>query len=413
MNATLRVLMVDDSDDDTVLISRELRRAGFSLFTRRVTDAETMGAALDAVRWDVVLCDSSMPTFNAQCALALLAERHLDLPLILVSGSPGPSPAAFDAMQRGARHFVSKDELWRLPPLLSWELGAATPNGAPEKAPEPAAKPSLSTEEEVRLLRERIVDQQHWVALGRMTGGIVHDLNNILAVVLACAAPLYGVDGDHPGREYVEEIERATQRAAALTRRLLAFTQGHHSKAQLINLTWVLEDLSKTLHRIVRKDIELAVVSPLSLAPIRAHSGEIEQVVLNLVINARDAMPHGGRLTIALSNVTPGEGHPALQASASHVLLSVSDTGMGIDPAIRDRIFEPLFTTKGALGTGIGLSTVAEIVGRWGGTIGVDSELGKGSTFRVYLPSVESIDRGAWTPTVPPDGPALPNEAKA
>jgi two-component system cell cycle sensor histidine kinase/response regulator CckA len=408
MNATLRVLMVDDCEDDTLLIALELRRAGFSPHTLRVTDEKTMRDALDAVRWDVVLCDSSMPTFNAQRALALLAERHVDAPLILVSGSAGPSPAALDAMQRGARHFVSKNELWRLPPLLSWELG---PANAPARR-EPAATPALSSAEELLLLRERLADQQHWVALGRMTAGIVHDLNNILAVVLACAAPL-GADGDSPGREYVEEIEKATQRASALTHRVLDFTQGRRSKAQVINLTWVLEDLSKTLHRIVRKDIELVVASPLSLAPIRANGVEIEQVVLNLVVNARDAMSLGGTLTIALSNVTPGDDHPALQGKGPHVLLSVTDTGTGIDPSIKERIFEPLFTTKGAHGTGIGLSTVAEIVHRWGGTIGVESDVGKGTTFRVYLPSVESIEHGPWTPTVPPAEPASPRDAEA
>jgi signal transduction histidine kinase len=401
MNPILRVLAVDDSEGDVLLISRELRRAGFLASVRRVEDEPGMRTALDSTDWDVVLCDSSMPTFDAQGALALLAERQADIPLILVSGSPGPSPVALDAMRRGARHFVSKDELWRLPPLLASEL--AEPGTQPRLNVTLAR--ALANAEELLVIRERLLGQQHWVALGRMTAGIVHDINNILSVVLACTAPLANAVGhEHPGQEYVEEIERATQRAATLTKRVLSVTQGQRSEVHLVDMNWVLDDLSTTLRRIVPKDIELVVALPLSLGWVRAEAGEIEQVILNLVTNARDAMGSGGRLTIAMSNVSRCPEHPSAPEGAPSLILSVTDTGAGIDPAIKDRIFELLFTTKGPRGTGIGLATVAAIVRRLGGTVGVDSEVGKGTTFRVYLPSAEAPGDGPGS-VRPPDAP--------
>ncbi len=386
MNATLRVLIVDDCEDDARLISWELRRAGFSLSTRRVEDAATMRVALESVQWDAVLCDSSMPTLDANRALALLAERHLDIPLILVSGGPGPSPASLDALARGARHFVSKDELWRLPPLLASEIGVAHAGKPP---PDLGPARALSSAERVALLQERLLDQQHWVALGRMTASVVHDLNNILSVVRTCTWPIKNaVDAGTSVYGCAEEIEQAVQRASVLTHKLLELVQGRRTKSQTIHLGWVLEDLSKMLHRMVGPDIELVVTSPPSLPSVRADGGELEQVIVNLVTNAREAMPHGGQLSIAVSEVTDG-----VNATSPCALLAVSDTGTGIDPAIKERIFEPLFTTKAAHGgTGIGLSTVAEIVRRWGGTIRVDSEVGKGTTFGVYLPSAEASD---------------------
>ncbi len=217
MSGSLRVLLVDDSEEDATLIVRELRRAGHDPVARRVINESTMRAALDGASWDVVLCDSSMPGFSAAAAASVLAETNPDLPLILVSGSAQPLRATADALALGARQFVPKSELWRLSAVLELELVAPAPSDPSSIAP---AAEELDADDLRRLTR----DEQHWAALGRVTGSIANELNDILAIVLASSSPLMTtIERNHPARPHLEEIEKAALRATALMQEALAF----------------------------------------------------------------------------------------------------------------------------------------------------------------------------------------------
>ena len=223
MNDTLNVLLVDDSDDDATLIVRELRRAGHRPVARRVVNESSMRAALDLARWDVVLCDSSMPGFSPVDAANLLAEKGTDVPLILVTGRAQPSPATVKALEMGARQLVHKSELWRLPAVLESELvGAPRASLAAVSGDHPTSEPFESEEQ---MLKTH--DNEHWAALGRVTGSIAHELNDILGTVMACASPLMtNIEEGHPARKHLEEIEKAALRATALMRDALAFGRG-------------------------------------------------------------------------------------------------------------------------------------------------------------------------------------------
>ncbi len=231
-------------------------------------------------------------------------------------------------------------------------------------------------------LEEQLRQAQKMEAVGSLAGGIAHDFNNLLAVILSCGSFLRdSLQDSDPRCEDVAEIIRAGQRAADLTRQLLAYSRRQVLSPVTFDLNAVLDDAEKLLRRLIGEDMELVVVRAPALAPVRADPGQLQQVILNLAVNARDAMPGGGRLTIETQNVT-------LSAPfGGWVMLSVSDTGTGMDAQTVSRLFEPFFTTKGlGKGTGLGLATAYGIVKQSGGDICVDSSPGKGTTFRVYLP---------------------------
>jgi two-component system cell cycle sensor histidine kinase/response regulator CckA len=213
-----------------------------------------------------------------------------------------------------------------------------------------------------------------------------------------------------PTRALIREVVAAGDRAASLTRQLLAFSRQAIIEPKLLDLKAVVADVDKMLRRILGEDIQLAVVSDPELGTVKADPGQIEQVLLNLVVNARDAMPQGGRLTVEARNVeldeTYAREHPDAQPGP-HVLLAVSDTGCGMDQATMSRIFEPFFSTKGEKGTGLGLATVHGIVKQSGGHVAAYSEVGQGTTFKVYLPRVEQrppLDKPRLEPAVMPRG---------
>jgi CheY-like chemotaxis protein len=200
------------------------------------------------------------------------------------------------------------------------------------------------------------------------------------------------LSADDPTRELIREIVSAGDRAAGLTRQLLAFSRKAILEPKVLDLKVLVADVDKMLRRIIGEDIQLTVVADPQLGVVKADPGQIEQVIMNLVVNARDAMPQGGRLTIELRNAELDETYTRSHAEARpgrHVLLAVSDTGCGMDAATLARIWEPFFSTKGEKGTGLGLATVYGIVKQSGGHVAVYSEVGHGTTFKVYLPRVE------------------------
>jgi len=258
---------------------------------------------------------------------------------------------------------------------------------------------------ERRALEQQLRQAQKMEAVGRLAGGIAHDFNNLLMVISGyCEFLLERIGSDAALRGPVQEIANAAERATALTRQLLAFSRKQMLAPKVVNLNAIVTENLKMLGRMIGEDIDLVMVAGAEIGAARADPGQIEQVIMNLAVNARDAMPHGGTLTIETANVTLDEEYARLHAPVTpgeYVMLAVSDTGVGMDAETQSHIFEPFFTTKGLKGTGLGLSTVYGIIKQSGGYIWVYSEPGKGTSFRIYLPRVSATGEAiAAEPTV-------------
>ncbi len=246
-------------------------------------------------------------------------------------------------------------------------------------------------------LEAQLRQAQKMEAVGKLAGGVAHDFNNLLSVINGYASILLGsAEPDSPERDHTEEILRAGERAAGLTRQLLAFSRRQVLKPRILELNAVVRDMEKMLRRLIGEDVDLHTVMDESVGTVEADPGQLEQVVMNLAVNARDAMLRGGRLTIETGQRYLGEeycAHHAELEPGHYALLAITDSGHGMSALTAARIFEPFFTTKETgKGTGLGLSTVYGIVKQSGGHVSVYSEVGRGTCFRIYLPRVGAVD---------------------
>jgi len=377
MGVPIRVLMVEDSEDDAVLLARELRRGGYEPTSLRVDSEEAMRIALNQGKWDIVICDYSLPYFSGMKALKLLRETSSEAPFIFVSGTIGED-AAVAALKQGAQDYLLKDNLKRLIPAVQREL----------------------LEVEHRRQRSRLEKEiqqlQKFEAISRLAGGVAHDFNNLLGIITACTEMLRS-NVDPETSEYVDNIREAANRGASLTRQLLAFSRRQHvqqTQVQVLDLNERLKDMTKLLRPLMGDDVEITLLPGSATAIVEADPGHLDQIVVNLAVNARDAMPHGGKLIIETSAIEFDEvfarEHPPMTAGR-YVMLAISDNGIGMSEETRSRIFEPFFTTKDiGKGTGLGLATVYGIVKQSGGHIWVYSELDRGTTFKIYLPCADA-----------------------
>ena len=386
----LRVLMVEDSPLDAEILAQELASGGYDLTWERVETADALKAALERASWDIILSDYSLPAFTGPAALRLMQSTARDIPFIIVSGTIGEETAV-SALRAGACDFLTKGHLARLLPAVERELRDV--DRRRERTRTQAA------------LEEQLRQAQKMEAIGQLAGGIAHDFNNLLTAILGYSELITDQIGpDKPLGRDLREIMTAAQRAAALTRQLLAFSRRQVLTVTAIDLNQVVRDIEAMLRRLIGEQITITTVLAADLDAVMADATQLEQVLMNLAVNARDAMPQGGELTIRTRNAH-AQADGARRDAGLWVGLSVTDTGTGMPPEIQTKIFEPFFTTKErGHGTGLGLAAVHGIVTQLRGCITVESAVGHGTTFRIDLPAT----RAAVVPSKPAATGAVP-----
>jgi two-component system, cell cycle sensor histidine kinase and response regulator CckA len=387
MSQRIQILIAEDNPDDAQLLVRELRRAEFD-FEWHLVDTEADYLARLELNPDLVLSDYEMPQFSGLRALELLKQRPaLKIPFIIVSGTIGEEMAVA-AMQQGASDYLLKDRIGRLGPAVRRALQ------------------EVEERKERKRLEAQFIEAQKMEVVGQLAGGVAHDFNNVLGVIMGYSdLILQDFSPETPVQQYVEEIRHATKRAVGLTRQLLIFSRKQAVQPGVLDLNKVVEESETMLRRLIEENIEMKIVYGENIGRIKADAGYLWQVLMNMVVNARDAMPDGGRLTIQTSKVTLDEAyvqsHPGAQAG-DYSLLRIADTGIGMSDEVKSRMFEAFFTTKPAgKGTGLGLATCQTIVRQSEGYIDVSSQPGQGTTFDIYFPQTDQPDSAMAGPGKP------------
>jgi two-component system, cell cycle sensor histidine kinase and response regulator CckA len=379
----LRLLHLEDDPVDADLITTTLMEGNIPCRPQRVDTRQAFVGALKEGRIDLILADYSIPGFDGMTALTL-ARRHCpDVPFLFVSATIGEE-LAIDAMHQGATDYVLKQRLGRLVPSVQRALRELDDRAERKRA-----------EEALRQSEKQFRQSQKMEAVGRLAGGIAHDFNNLLTVIMGYSQVLLTELGpQHILRGKIEETLKAGERAATLIRQLLTFSSKQPLDPKILSLNTAVTSLESLLRRLIGEDIQFVSKLDPANGRLRADQAQLEQVLVNLVVNARDAMPRGGTLTIETAQVELVRSpvyHLTPLPPGPYVRLAVSDTGCGMDRKTQSHIFEPFFTTKGeGKGSGLGLSTVYGIVTQCGGAIDVSSRVGQGTRFDLYFPNVES-----------------------
>jgi signal transduction histidine kinase len=393
-----RVLIVDDQPSNILLLERTLQQAGFAK-VRSTTDSQAVLPIFTEFQPDILLLDLHMPGLNGFEVMEQLngivgSENYLP---ILVLTADMSAPMKQRALTCGAKDFLTK-------PLDLMEVVLRIKNLLETRFLHlQLQEHNRSLEETVRERTKEVQEQatqlqhaQRMEGIGMLAGGVAHDFNNLLTIISGYSEMVIGrMKPDDPSRAMIQQIFKAGERATTLTRQLLAFSRKQILQVQILDLNSLIADAEKMLSRLIGENVKIVTESDPTLGHVKADAGQIEQILLNLCVNARDAMPKGGRITIVTRNVELDDGyareHPYVKPGR-FVLLDVRDTGAGMDEATKARLFEPFFTTKElGKGTGLGLATVYGIVKQSGGSIECDSEIGRGTRFQIYLPRVEQV----------------------
>jgi len=381
MKTPLRIVHLEPSREDSERLGMVLTNGGIACVIHRVETLQAFAAGLSEYQANLIVAEFSAPGCDGNMAFASAQKVASHVPFIVVSQSIN-EPQITELLQRGVTDVIPKSALGRVIPAVQRILKEQRERDARREA-----------EEALLQYQVQLRHIQKLEAVGRLAGGLAHDFNNLLTVILGHSqVVLNEIDEVHPLRPQIQEMHKAGERARVLIRQLLMFSRKRPSEAKVISLNALLNDFESMLQRVIGEDIRLAVTLCEDDLRIKADPASVEQIVMNLVVNARDAMPKGGRLTLDLQS-THRDGAPLYHVTdcppGEYVKLSVSDTGCGMSPEVQAQMFKPFFTTKDEeKGTGLGLSTVFDIVTQSRGGLDVTTTMGEGTRFDVYLPRV-------------------------
>lgn len=383
MNRVLNIVHLEDNPRDAQLVRALLDDAGIACHLTVVHSAGAFEKELLRNDIDLIISDFSMPAYDGLSALSLAKERRPDIPFLFVSGKIGEE-AAIESLKSGASDYLIKDRLARLPAAVVRIVSEVEER-----------KKRTQAELALREHEEKLLRTQRLESLGTLAGGIAHDLNNVLLPVLLGIEVLRDKLPNSADQEMLTLLKNTVLRGTSMVKQVLTFARGMEGKRVLMNPAHVIREIVEIARRTIPAHIAIRSDVPRDLHSVEGDATQIHQVLLNLVVNARDAMPDGGTLTISAKNVDAGNvSHRFLadKTSGDYVLLEVADTGSGIPKEIREKIFEPFFTTKEiGKGTGLGLSTTLGIIQSHGGFIDFDTETGRGTTFRLYFPGLKDV----------------------
>ncbi|WP_157217539.1 hybrid sensor histidine kinase/response regulator [Flavisphingomonas formosensis] len=414
----IRVLHLEDSAIDAELIGEYLRRAARPCTVERVWSRADFVRALEENRYDLIIADHQLPAFDGEAALAIAREIAPETPFVFVSGTLGED-VAVEALKRGATDYVVKQRLHRLPAVVDRALAEAHERSERRRAEEELRRLNETLEQRIVTAiaeREAVLSQlaelQKMEAVGQLTGGVAHDFNNLLTPIVGSLDLLRRrLEGDDRSQRLIAAAMQGADRAKTLVQRLLAFARRQVLEPRAVDAHALIEGMIDLVARTVGSQIEIRVTAAPDLPPARVDPGQLELALLNLAVNARDAMPGGGTLRFAIDAHDVGPDHGMALRHGRYVRISACDTGCGMDEETLKRAIEPFYSTKGVgKGTGLGLSMVHGLAAQSGGALHLESTPGRGTCAEMWLPVANEAaeDMNAGTPRgVPATPPAV------